>query len=111
MNISCLNLNISIGIYNDYRIINHVNHLQRSEAISFGADTYVATNNGWTKPIQPSLDVLIITITKSVDWKPYMDMMLPNAVMVFVGAITDKPLPLQIFGPFIAKQVLICNTE
>ena len=87
------------------------NHLQRSEAISFGADTYVATNNGWTKPIQPSLDVLIITITKSVDWKPYMDMMLPNGVMVFVGAITDKPLPLQIFGPFIAKQVQICSTE
>ena len=56
--------------------------------------------------LQPTLDVLIVAINVSVDWNPYIASMRPNGVIVFVGAITDKPLPLQIFGPFIAKQVL-----
>ena len=46
-----------------------------------------------------------MTISASVDWNPYFDCMRPNGAIVFVGAITDKPLPLKIFGPFIAKQV------
>ena len=79
---------------------------QRAETMSLGADNYVATNDSkqW-ESVKTSLDVLIITINASVDWTPYINSMRPNGVMVFVGAINDKPFPLQIFGPFIARQV------
>ena len=54
------------------------------------------------------MDLLIVTINASVDWNPYIASMRQNGVIVFVGSIRDKPLPLNIFGPFIAKQVMHC---
>ena len=80
--------------------------IQRTETLSFGADTYVQTNEAsQISAIKNSLDLLIVTINASVDWNPYIACMRQNGVIVFVGAIRDKPLPLNIFGPFIAKQV------
>ena len=81
--------------------------MQRDEALSFGAGTYVATNDAnQFSSVKNTLDVLIVTINASVDWTPYISSMRQNGVIVFVGAISDKPFPLNIFGPFIAKQVV-----
>ena len=52
-----------------------------------------------------TLDRLIVTINVSVDWNPYINMMRPNGVIIFVGAIGDKPMELPIMGPLIIKQL------
>ena len=82
--------------------------IQRTETLALGADTYVATNDAEQfLSTKNTLDVLIVTINASVDWHPYIASMRQNGVMAFVGSIRDKPFPLNIFGPFIAKQVFI----
>ena len=44
------------------------------------------------KALEGTLDYVIVTITASVDWKPYLDALRPYGVLCFVGAIVDKPL-------------------
>ena len=74
--------------------------------MALGADVYIATSSlDQFEAVKGTLDVLIVTINASVDWNPYIASMRQNGVMVFVGSINDKPFPLPIFGPFMAKQV------
>ena len=45
-----------------------------------------------------TVDCLIVTINSSVDWTPYVTMLRPNGKLLFVGAITDAPISVPIFG-------------
>ena len=72
--------------------------------------SYVASSNAEeVKAAENTLDLLIVTITASIDWTPYVAMMRPNGVICFVGAITT-PMTLPIFGPLIMKQLTVCGS-
>ena len=67
--------------------------------MALGADDYVNTSNpDELKAVENTLDYLVITITASVDWTPYLAAMRPNGAIAFVGAIADKPLEFPAFS-------------
>lgn len=56
-----------------------------------------------------SLDLIIVTVSASLDWQPFVDMLRPRGTICFVGAIT-KPMELPLFGPLIMKDLKVAGS-
>ena len=54
------------------------------------------SNPDEVKNAENTLDCLLVTITASVDWTPYLAAMRPNGAFVVLGAILE-PLPIPAF--------------
>jgi len=79
---------------------------KKEATLAMGADVYVnSSDEEQVKAQANTVDCLIVTINSSVDWTPYVTMLRPNGKLLFVGAITDAPISVPIFGPLIMKQI------
>eukprot|EP00499_Haloplacidia_sp_CaronLabIsolate_P005295 CAMPEP_0196780216 /NCGR_PEP_ID=MMETSP1104-20130614/7285_1 /TAXON_ID=33652 /ORGANISM="Cafeteria sp., Strain Caron Lab Isolate" /LENGTH=343 /DNA_ID=CAMNT_0042150413 /DNA_START=6 /DNA_END=1037 /DNA_ORIENTATION=+ len=80
------------------------------DAKAMGAHKVVVSRDAeQMKAAANSLDLIIVTVTVSLDWDPYMAMLRPMGTLCFVGAI-QEPMKLPVFGDMIMKNLNVAGS-
>jgi uncharacterized zinc-type alcohol dehydrogenase-like protein len=83
---------------------------KQGEALYFGAHHFVvSTDSEQMRRAAASLDVLLSTVTVSLDWGTWLRTLRPNGTFCLVG-VSPEPVTLPVWPTMIMGQLSVCGT-